>query len=93
MISDHTLDQALVEMTRTLRAFKALRAARKSGDLPAGFSTCMHCYTANLPGIKSCVCCSATELSLVVYRSEVHAAALRASMDLSRKLSDLRQGR
>lgn len=68
MIQDHTIDQALVELARTMKALKALRAARKRDtehpDQWRAFDQAVE-----------------------------HAAALRASMDLTRKLADLRQGR
>lgn len=68
MIKDHTLDEAIIEIARTLKALKKLRAARK---LPM----------ANLQATGR-------------YSSIVeHAAAKRASLDLTRKLADLRQGR
>ena len=54
MIKPHTLDQAIVEALRFVKAAKALRAQASGAS---------------------------------------HAAALRASMDLTRKLADLRQGR
>jgi len=65
MITDKTLDEALVEVMRCKRALEALRAERKAlGDLPYRFTP-----------------------------AKRHAAALRASMDLTRKLADLRAGR
>lgn len=76
MITDHTLDQTLVELTRTLAALKALRAARKSA-VEKGQVGC-----TNVPGQWR---------YFDQYRE--HSAALRASMDLTRKLADLRQGR
>ena len=68
MINNHTLDQTLVELTRTMQALRKLRKARK--------------IVAELnPGRQY----SETTVE--------HAAALRASMDLTRKLAELRQGR
>lgn len=65
MIKDQTIDQAIIECVRTLRALKLLRAERKiMRDLPYRF---LH--------------------------PKSHAAVKRASMDLTRKLADLRQGR
>lgn len=65
MIRDHTIDLALIELTRTLTALKALRSRRRFN-------------AANVDQLTE---------------HEQHAAALRASMDLTRKLADLRQGR
>ncbi len=61
MIQNHTLDEAIVEALRFVKAARAVRKARKYGE----------------PGThpKECGACT------------------RASMDLSRKLADLRQGR
>lgn len=59
MIQDHTLDQAILEALRFVKAAKALRAVKRGG---------WH------PGVQG-------------------AAVTRASMDLTRKLADLRQGR
>lgn len=65
MIQDHTIDQTLIELARTMKALKALRAARKAAG--RGWT-----YTDQI---------------------REHASALRASMDATRKLADLRQGR
>lgn len=73
MIKDQTLDEAIIEIARTLKALKKLRAKRKAEFFDhAGrpYMTPPH----HLVSIE-------------------HAAAKRASMDLTRKLADLRQGR
>lgn len=57
MITDKTLDEALVEAHRFIKAAKALRAKRITDTVVE------------------------------------HAACKRASLDLTRKLADLRQGR
>jgi hypothetical protein len=62
MITDKTLDEALVEIMRTKKALEALRKARKLGN------------DDRLPVAE-------------------HAAAKRASLDLTRKLAALRAGR
>jgi len=67
MIKDQTIDQTLIELARTMKALKALRAIRKS--------------SADWHGGRMLDC------------AREHAAATRASMDLTRKLADLRQGR
>lgn len=64
MISDKTLDEALVEAHRFIKAAKALRAKRKAADNCRITGTVVE-----------------------------HAACKRASLDLTRKLADLRQGR
>jgi len=60
-MKDHTLDQAIIEAARFIKAARELRRVRKYGE----------------PGTHPREC----------------GAAKRASMDLTRKLSDLRQGR
>jgi len=69
MIKDQTLDEAIIEIARTLKALKKLRAARKLGTLA------LHDMTGRYSTVAE------------------HAAAKRASLDLTRKLADLRQGR
>lgn len=66
---DHTIDEALVELARTMKALKALRAARKATPVERRTST-GHWSTVAESG-----------------------AAKRASLDLTRKLADLRAGR
>ena len=61
---DHTIDETLVELARTMKALKALRASRKQ-------RTPWQFYDQ--------------------WREQ--AAAKRASLDLTRKLADLRAGR
>ena len=70
MIQDHTIDQTLIELARTMKALKALRAARKDVK-----SNGVGWYAVDR------------------YCTREHAAATRASMDLTCKLADLRQGR
>jgi hypothetical protein len=72
---DHTIDEALVELARTMKALKALRDERKAQAVPpAGPSARILPY-----GWRP--------------RSVLAAAARRASLDLTRKLADLRAGR
>lgn len=95
MITDKTLDEALVEVMRCKRALEALRKARKRGDIVPAFRVCdnVDCLLVNSPGPHGCYGCGGTELTVVRERNAIHAAALRASMDLTRKLADLRAGR
>lgn len=69
MIRDITIDQTLIELARTMKALKALRAARKER--------------------------AADRYQRLGRWSDTveRGCALRASMDLTRKLADLRQGR
>lgn len=66
MITDHAIDEALIEIMRTKKALEALRNARK------------------IPGV-------ATWTYYDQYKE--HAAAKRASMDLTRSLAKLRAGK
>lgn len=68
MIKDSTLDETLVELARTMKALKALRAKRKH---------------------------AVERVDQWVFTDTVveHAAAKRASLDLTRKLADLRAAR
>lgn len=63
-IQDKTIDLALIECMRTLKALRSLRAARKHGPHYRRFTLTVET-----------------------------AAAKRASLDLTRTLADLRQGR
>lgn len=75
MIRDITIDQTLIELARTMKALKALRAVRK--DAKVGLM-----YTVG-----------SDHWAVRRETTREHAAATRASMDLTRKLADLRQGR
>lgn len=68
MIKDSTLDETLVELARTMKTLKALRAKRKAAEF-----------------VKPTWSITDTVVE--------HAAAKRASLDLTRKLADLRAGR
>lgn len=76
MITDKTLDEALVEVMRCKRALEALRKARKADTIDGKMG------------------CTAVQGQWTWYaQGKQHAAAKRASMDLTRKLADLRAGR
>lgn len=91
MIKDQTLDEAIIEIARTLKALKKLRTKRK-GPVVCLSPKCskFHKPFDNDLG-QRCLCGD----MLFPTFSEVkeHAAAKRASMDLTRKLADLRAGR
>lgn len=89
MITDKTLDEALVELLRTKRALEALRVARHRGDRHCTNHTC-NGYWKRMG--DECVHC---DTKMALYRQPIaeHAAAKRASLDLTRKLADLRAGR
>lgn len=71
MITDKTLDEALVELLRTKRALEALRAKRKHSEQQQDIAGMPWFYSDQI---------------------KEHAAAKRASLDLSAKLVNLRKG-
>lgn len=93
MITDKTLDEALVEAHRFIKAAKALRAKRKAEQ---GIKLCDRpaCSAVNPIEVKACESCGGFSFygGTRVDTAE-HAACKRASLDLTRKLADLRQGR
>lgn len=77
MIKDQTIDEALIEIMRTKKALEVLRKARKESK---------DRDTAIKPvGLEGKWHCFEQQTE--------HAAVKRASMDLTRKLADLRAGR
>lgn len=92
MIKDQTIDEALIEIMRTKKALEALRKARKSKTTRCWNSSCDVFQKDQPLAVHKCPACNQ-----LVYEhgSEVapHAAAKRASLDLTRKLADLRAGR
>lgn len=93
MIKDQTLDEAIVEAMRFVKAAKALRAKRKSEQ---GVKICNgnKCYMAAPVQSKSCEHCGSPSFYGATYPDLIqHAACKRASLDLTRKLADLRAGR
>lgn len=73
MISDKTLDEALVELLRTKKALEALRSKRKEAKV--GLMTTVD--SDHWAVIRECI--------------KEHSAAKRASLDLTRKLAELRR--
>ena len=84
MIKTETIDETIREMARLLRTLKALRAIRMANKNPEVASTGTVMMGTG-PG------------HLTSYRyipdTKAHSAAKRASLDLTRKLADLRAGR
>lgn len=93
MIQDQTIDEALIEIMRTKKALESLRKHRKTCDRRCPNNSCavawrpVH-YTVG----DTCEHCE-TKLTLCMNPVVEHAAAKRASLDLTRKLADLRVGR
>lgn len=92
MIKDQTIDEALIEIMRAKKALEALRKARKSKTKRCWRSACELYQQVQPIGRHKCPECGET---LYEQGSEVapHAAAKRASMDLTRVLANLRRGR
>lgn len=90
MIKDQTLDEALIEIMRTKKALEALRKARKGKTKRCWRSAC-ELYQQVQP-LERHKCPECGE-SLYEHGSEVapHSAAKRASLDLTRKLAELRR--
>lgn len=92
MIKDQTIDEALIEIMRTKRALEALRKARKGKTKRCWRSTCgLYQLDQSHDRVKCCEC----NEHLYEHGSEVmpHAAAKRASLDLTRVLARLRAGK
>lgn len=75
MIKDQTLDEAIVEAMRFVKAAKALRAKRKEAEREENLKR------------------DGAHWRLDRHCTVEHAACKRASMDLTRKMADLRAGR
>jgi len=93
MIQDHTIDQTLIELARTMKALKALRAARKASDRRCSNDSCSAQWRPWKQKVgEKCPACG-SKMTRCMNPIAQHAAATRASMDLTHKLADLRQGR
>lgn len=92
MIKDDTINLTIVELGRTMAALKALKAVRK-GPVQCLDSVCSEFYKpVPADGPKGCASCGG-DLYIVSHGIQQHAAAKRASMDLTRMLANLRAGR
>lgn len=92
MIKDKTIDQALIELKRTEKALMELRAERKAEKKYCPLRTCTYSFEKLLTTETACKGCG-TRLAVSVSGPMRHAAVKRASLDLTRKLADLRAGR
>lgn len=92
MITDKTLDEALVELLRTKRALEALRTKRKAAHKECWIPTCSNSRRPTGLDFEVCPTCGG-RLFLYAEDRQEHAAAKRATLDLTRKLADLRAGR
>lgn len=89
MIKDLAIDEALIEIMRTKKALEALRKARKGKTKRCWRSACELYQQAQPLERHKCPECGGP---LYEHGSEAaeHAAAKRASMDLTRVLAKLR---
>lgn len=92
MITDKTLDETLVELLRCKKALEALRAERKSQESYCPRLACTEYGKKAIWCFDECGACG-TDLAKCAPYPGKHAAAKRASMDLTRKLAALRAGR
>jgi len=91
MIEDKTLSDTLVELKRTELALLALQAERRSEKQYCPRRDCINHLKKfeQVSQRRVCIECM-TPLATSVSGPKLHAAAKRATLDLSRKLSELR---
>lgn len=94
MITDKTLDEALVELLRCKKALEVLRKARKK-IIREQMAEMYKAPPGDGTYAEEDVRAALSEPFVSPYRrlAPQHAAAKRASLDLTRKLADLRAGR
>ena len=94
MIEDKTLSEALAELKRTEQALLALQAERAGEMQYCPLRRCgMHLKMfVQCAEPRVCIECQ-MQLATSVSGPKLHAAAKRATLDLTRKLADLRASR
>lgn len=94
MIKTETIDDTIRELARTLKALQALKAARsKKGPVYCLGRPCPVTNGRVFEGDGSGRCKCGSVLTPAQSETKQHSAAKRASLDLTRKLADLRAGR
>lgn len=94
MIKTETIDEAIIELARTMTALKALKSARsKKGPVRCLGRPCPVTKGLVFEGDGSGRCKCGSVLTPAHGETKQHSAAKRASLDLTRKLADLRAGR
>ncbi len=91
-IKTETIDLTIIELGRTMKALKALKHERATALCYCANSSCTEQWKDWRTTETECPACDAK----LVRRSDgpvAHAAAKRASMDLTRMLANLRAGR
>lgn len=92
MITDLTLDEALIEILRTKKALEGLRKARKGKTKRCWRSACELYQVDQMLDRTKCPECN-EPLYWHGFEAAPHAAAKRASMDLTKVLAKLRAGK
>lgn len=92
MMTDHAIDEALIEIMRTKKALEALRKARKGQVYCLRYSCVKYRQLVEQGHGTKCSEC-AERLYRADSQTKEHAAAKRASMDLTRSLAKLRAGK
>ena len=94
MIRDITIDQALIELKRAEKALLALREARKAVKVEQ-LAQMSSAPATNGDFSEQDIRAAMSAPFVSPYRKlrAINAAAKRASLDLTRKLADLRAGR
>lgn len=93
MINNETIDLTILELARTMKALKALKAKRKGPVRCINRECKRHGDGKPFENLLGARCYCGHILFPAFSEAKEHAAAKRASMDLSRKLADLRAGR
>lgn len=94
MINNETINLTILELERTMKALKALKAARsKKGPVRCLSFQCQKTKGLVFNGDGSDRCKCGSVVTPAGSQTKQHSAAKRASLDLSRMLSDLRAGR
>ena len=93
-IQENTLDLAIIELNRCLKSLTKLRYAPKATYQVCTNEFCCLSGSRTLTAMGVCTRCNQEPITVSApAKGPKHAAALRASMDATRILADLRQGR
>lgn len=93
MITDETIDSTILELSRTMKALTALKAARKGPVVCLNRQCSKHGDGKPFKNDLGDRCYCGHVLFPAFSQAKQHAAAKRASLDLTRMLANLRAGR
>lgn len=93
MIIDKTIDDTILELARTMKALTELKATRKGPVVCYNRDCSKHGDGKPFKNDLGERCYCGHVLHPAFSEAKQHAAAKRSSMDLTRKLADLRAGR